>query len=165
MRMTVSLCLSSWMLYRTPKKWTQRTTDSASLKLRRTGSRSVSTALVYMITNFYSCGENFARYARASARTVTNIFHHKLVLKYLWYYNLQIMYILIRKICWCEPSPVNCETKLSQILEPVIPGSWFKVNVLENSLQHRERSIGLHLIKMFHLFCRKGPFKRSPKLP
>lgn len=37
-------------------------------------------------------------------------------------YNLQIMYILIRKICWCEPSPVNCETKLSQILVPQIVG-------------------------------------------
>lgn len=122
MRMTVSLCLSSWMLYRTPKKWTQRTTDSVSLKLRRTGSRSVSTALIYMITNFYLCGEIFARYVRASALTDTNISRHKLVLKYLWYYNLQIMYILIRKICWCEPSPVNCETKLSQILVPQIVG-------------------------------------------
>lgn len=118
MRMTVSLCLSSWMLYRTPKKWTQRTTDSVSLKLRRTGSRSVSTAVLYTITNFYLCGEIFARYARASALICTNISHHKFVLKYryLRYYNLKIMYILIRKICWCESSPVNCEIKLSQII-------------------------------------------------
>lgn len=151
------------MLYRTPKKWTQRTTDSASLKLRRTGSRSVSTALVYMITNFYLCGEIFARYVRASALTDTNISHHKLVLKYLWYYNLQIMYILIRENLLVRTISSKLRNKV--VANTNTPNSWFKVNVLENSLQHRERSIGLHLIIMFHLFCRKGPFKRSPKLP
>lgn len=153
MRMTVSLCLSSWMLYKTPKKWTQRTTDSASLKLRRTGSRSVSTALVYMITNFYLCGEIFARYVRASALTDTNISHHKLVLKYY----LDQENLLVRTISSKLRNKVVANTSTGN--------SGFKVNVLENSLQHRERSIGLHLIIMFHLFCRKGPFKRSLKLP
>lgn len=113
MRMIVSFCLSLWMFYRILKKWIQRIIDLAFFKFRRIGLRSVSIVFIYMIINFYLCGEIFVRYVRVFVFIDINIFYYKLVFKYLWYYNFQIMYILIRKICWCELFLVNCEIKLS----------------------------------------------------